>query len=121
MLRLPAKKRLVQLRRQEDGQLSHHRELRLVIVDVIEADRAIGALALVRKRNQIVRSHAVEVLFLSHQQVILETIMILYMAGKGLYETKRALLEKLDDMPFKLPRFFATSEHIASYRARRPA
>jgi len=47
--------------------------------------------------------------------------MILYMAGKGLYETKRALLEKLDDMPFKLPRFFATSEHIASYRARRPA
>jgi hypothetical protein len=45
----------------------------------------------------------------------LETIMILYTAGSGLYEAKRALLEKFDDTQLKLPRFFSTSEQIASY------
>lgn len=45
--------------------------------------------------------------------------MILYMAGKGLYETKRALLEKLDDMPLALPRFCHVRQ-ITSYVGQAP-
>ncbi|SPB18038.1 hypothetical protein NOV72_05237 [Caballeronia novacaledonica] len=46
--------------------------------------------------------------------------MILYAAGTGLYEAKRALLESVDPSGLKVPRFFSTSEQLVTFLSKAP-